>query len=90
LKGLRHDKPVTAQMVEGALNSPLYADLSGDAWSVSEFFPPKTEGMETTLESVATLEPLCRALSQDPWCRGFNPRTHTCNSGAYRLKPHPQ
>lgn len=42
-----------------AHNGPLYADLPGDVAVSFEFFPPKTESMETTLwESVETLEPL--------------------------------
>jgi methylenetetrahydrofolate reductase (NADPH) len=42
-----------------ALDAPLYADLAGDAQVSFEFFPPKTEKMETTLwESIQTLAPL--------------------------------
>jgi methylenetetrahydrofolate reductase (NADPH) len=42
-----------------AHNGPLYADLPGDVAVSFEFFPPKTESMETTLwESVETLAPL--------------------------------
>jgi methylenetetrahydrofolate reductase (NADPH) len=42
-----------------ALDAPLYADLAGDAQVSFEFFPPKTEKMETTLwESIETLAPL--------------------------------
>ena len=42
-----------------ALDTPLFADLAGDAEMSFEFFPPKTEKMEETLwESIKTLEPL--------------------------------
>ena len=50
-----------AQLSEAsrALGTPLYADLPGDIDLSFEFFPPKTEAMETTLwESIMTLEPL--------------------------------
>lgn len=50
-----------AQMNEAAraVSPPLFADLAGDIAVSFEFFPPKTETMETTLwESVKTLEPL--------------------------------
>lgn len=41
------------------LDTPLYADLGGDAQVSFEFFPPKTEKMEQTLwESIQTLAPL--------------------------------
>ena len=41
------------------LDTPLYADLGGDAEVSFEFFPPKTEKMEQTLwESIAALAPL--------------------------------
>jgi methylenetetrahydrofolate reductase (NADPH) len=42
-----------------ALDTPLFADLAGDAEVSFEFFPPKTEKMEETLwETMTTLEPL--------------------------------
>ncbi len=42
-----------------AIESPLFADLAGDASVSFEFFPPKTEKMEETLwQSVKTLAPL--------------------------------
>ena len=42
-----------------AIESPLFADLAGDAAVSFEFFPPKTEKMEETLwNSVQTLAPL--------------------------------
>lgn len=50
-----------AQMNEAAraVNAPLFADLPGDIGVSFEFFPPKSEAMETTLwQSVETLAPL--------------------------------
>jgi methylenetetrahydrofolate reductase (NADPH) len=50
-----------AQMEEArrALDAPLFADLSGDIGVSFEFFPPKTEKMETQLwEAIQTLAPL--------------------------------
>ncbi len=50
-----------AQMQEAAraLNAPLFADLAGDVAVSFEFFPPKSESMETTLwQSIETLAPL--------------------------------
>jgi methylenetetrahydrofolate reductase (NADPH) len=50
-----------AQMEEArrALDTPLFADLSGDIGVSFEFFPPRTEKMETQLwESIQTLAPL--------------------------------
>ncbi len=42
-----------------ALDGPLFADVAGDIDVSFEFFPPKSEKMETTLwESIATLTPL--------------------------------
>ena len=42
-----------------ALDTPLYADLAGDARVSFEFFPPKTEKMEQQLwDAIKTLEPL--------------------------------
>ncbi|HEU0042931.1 methylenetetrahydrofolate reductase [NAD(P)H] [Sphingomonas sp.] len=42
-----------------ALDGPLYADVAGDMDISFEFFPPKTERMETQLwEAVRALEPL--------------------------------
>ena len=42
-----------------ALDGPLYADVAGDMEVSFEFFPPKTEKMETQLwDAVRTLEPL--------------------------------
>jgi methylenetetrahydrofolate reductase (NADPH) len=42
-----------------ALDTPLFADLAGDAAVSFEFFPPKTPKMEESLwEAVKTLEPL--------------------------------
>ncbi|MFW2831611.1 methylenetetrahydrofolate reductase [Sphingomonas sp. ID0503] len=42
-----------------ALDTPLFADLAGDASISFEFFPPKTEKMEETLWSaIQTLAPL--------------------------------
>jgi methylenetetrahydrofolate reductase (NADPH) len=50
-----------AEMEEArrALDAPLFADLSGDIGVSFEFFPPKTEKMETQLwEAIQTLAPL--------------------------------
>lgn len=42
-----------------ALDAPLFADLSGDIGVSFEFFPPKTEKMETQLwDAIQTLAPL--------------------------------
>jgi methylenetetrahydrofolate reductase (NADPH) len=42
-----------------ALDTPLFADLAGDAKVSFEFFPPKTEKMEQTLwQAIGTLAPL--------------------------------
>src|SRR6185369_5961223 len=42
-----------------ALDTPLFADLAGDAAISFEFFPPKTSKMEETLWSaIETLVPL--------------------------------
>jgi methylenetetrahydrofolate reductase (NADPH) len=42
-----------------ALEEPLFADLAGDVGISFEFFPPKSEKMETQLwEAIRTLEPL--------------------------------
>jgi len=42
-----------------ALDAPLYADVGGDIALSFEFFPPKTEKMETQLwEAIAALAPL--------------------------------
>lgn len=53
--------PSYAQMEEArrALDTPLFADLSGDIGVSFEFFPPKTEKMDAQLwEAVQTLAPL--------------------------------
>ena len=52
-----------ARAVDGdsaiALGAPLYADVAGDAAISFEFFPPKSEKMETQLwDAIATLAPL--------------------------------
>jgi len=47
------------QEARRALDTPLFADLAGDAQVSFEFFPPKTERMEEQLwETFKTLEPL--------------------------------
>ena len=54
-------RPSLSQLEEArrALDTPLFADLAGDATVSFEFFPPKTEKMEEKLwESIKTLEPL--------------------------------
>jgi methylenetetrahydrofolate reductase (NADPH) len=53
--------PTLGQLEEArrALDTPLFADLAGDAQVSFEFFPPKTEKMEETLwESIQALAPL--------------------------------
>ena len=53
--------PTLADLEEArrALDTPLYADLAGDLAVSFEFFPPKSEKMETQLwDAVETLEPL--------------------------------
>jgi len=56
------NKPLAMKELEEAkraLDTPLFAGLSGDADVSFEFFPPKSEKMEKTLwDSVVTLEPL--------------------------------
>lgn len=53
--------PSYAQMEEArrALDTPLFADLSGDIGVSFEFFPPKTEKMDAQLwDAIQTLAPL--------------------------------
>ncbi|OYU72466.1 MAG: methylenetetrahydrofolate reductase [NAD(P)H], partial [Alphaproteobacteria bacterium PA3] len=58
------------QEARRALDTPLFADLAGDAQVSFEFFPPKTERMEEQLwETFQTLEP-------------FNPRFVSVTYGA--------
>ena len=61
-----------------ALNGPLYADLPGDVAVSFEFFPPKTEAMETTLwASVETLAPLAPRFVSVTYGAGGTTRERT-------------
>ena len=69
-----------AQMNEAAraVSPPLFADLAGDIAVSFEFFPPKTETMETTLwESVKTLEPLAPRFVSVTYGAGGSTRERT-------------
>jgi len=53
--------PTMSELEEArrALDAPLFADLAGDAQVSFEFFPPKSEKMETQLwDAIQTLAPL--------------------------------
>ncbi|KPF79690.1 5,10-methylenetetrahydrofolate reductase [alpha proteobacterium AAP81b] len=68
------------QMAEAAraLNGPLFADLPGDIAVSFEFFPPKSEAMETTLwESVETLAPLAPRFVSVTYGAGGSTRERT-------------
>ena len=74
-----------AQLSEAshALQAPLYADLAGDIELSFEFFPPKTEAMETTLwESIRTLEPLGPRFVSVTYGAGGSTRERTHNTVA--------
>lgn len=65
------------------LETPLYADLNGDAQVSFEFFPPKTEKMEQTLwESIETLAPLEPRFVSVTYGAGGTTRERTHNTVA--------
>lgn len=69
-----------AQMHEAAraLNPPLFADVGGDIAVSFEFFPPKTEAMETTLwQSVEMLAPLAPRFVSVTYGAGGSTRERT-------------
>ena len=73
-----------------ALDAPFYADLAGDAQVSFEFFPPKTEKMETTLwESIQTLAPLGPRFVSVTYGAGGSTRerTHTTVARIQRETP---
>jgi methylenetetrahydrofolate reductase (NADPH) len=66
-----------------AVAQPLFADLAGDIGVSFEFFPPKTESMETTLwESIKTLEPLAPRFVSVTYGAGGSTRERTHNTVA--------
>ncbi|MGD9812008.1 MAG: methylenetetrahydrofolate reductase [Sphingobium sp.] len=63
------------------LETPLYADLGGDAEVSFEFFPPKTEKMEEQLwHSVETLAPLAPRFVSVTYGAGGSTRERTHNT----------
>ncbi len=61
-----------------ALDTPLFADLAGDAAVSFEFFPPKTERMEEQLwEAVQTLAPLAPRFVSVTYGAGGSTRERT-------------
>jgi methylenetetrahydrofolate reductase (NADPH) len=66
-----------------ALDTPLFADLAGDAEVSFEFFPPKTEKMEEALwETMNTLEPLRPRFVSVTYGAGGSTRERTHNTVA--------
>jgi methylenetetrahydrofolate reductase (NADPH) len=66
-----------------ALDTSLFAGLSGDAEISFEFFPPKTEKMEEQLwDSVVTLEPLAPRFVSVTYGAGGSTRERTHNTVA--------
>lgn len=64
-------------------NTPLFAGLPGDAEISFEFFPPKSEKMETTLwDSIKTLEPLDPRFVSVTYGAGGSTRERTHNTVA--------
>ncbi|MGE4410488.1 MAG: methylenetetrahydrofolate reductase [Sphingomonadales bacterium] len=65
------------------LETPLYADLGGDAEVSFEFFPPKTEKMEEQLwQSIETLAPLGPRFVSVTYGAGGSTRERTHNTVA--------
>lgn len=65
------------------LDTPLYADLGGDAAVSFEFFPPKTEKMEEQLwQSIETLAPLAPHFVSVTYGAGGSTRERTHNTVA--------
>ncbi len=65
------------------LDTPLYADLGGDAEVSFEFFPPKSEKMEAQLwESIETLAPLAPRFVSVTYGAGGSTRERTHNTVA--------
>ena len=61
-----------------ALGEPLFADLAGDAAVSFEFFPPKTDAMNTALwDSVRMLEPLAPRFVSVTYGAGGSTRERT-------------
>ncbi len=66
-----------------ALDTPLFADLAGDAEVSFEFFPPKTEKMEEALwETMDTLSPLAPRFVSVTYGAGGSTRERTHNTVA--------
>lgn len=66
-----------------ALDTPLFADVGGDAAVSFEFFPPKTEKMEETLwQSIQTLSPLKPRFVSVTYGAGGSTRERTHNTVA--------
>jgi methylenetetrahydrofolate reductase (NADPH) len=66
-----------------ALDTPLFADVTGDATVSFEFFPPKTEKMEETLwQSIQTLAPLKPRFVSVTYGAGGSTRERTHNTVA--------
>ncbi len=66
-----------------ALDTPLFADLAGDAEVSFEFFPPKTEKMEEQLwDTMTTLEPLGPRFVSVTYGAGGSTRERTHNTVA--------
>lgn len=69
------------------LDTPLYADLGGDADVSFEFFPPKTEKMEQILwDSIETLAPLAPRFLSVTYGAGGSTRERTHNTVAHIVR----
>ena len=77
--------PTLDQMrdAQTALNAPLFSGLPGDIAASFEFFPPKTEKMETKLwEAVQELAPLAPSFVSVTYGAGGSTRERTHNTVA--------